>query len=215
MVWICSRCSRTFDDYDDLRRHHEHCDRTDPDDRNDPRIRADGGSDDPLEHADIGTTKTIRREKTLYSINYTPDIYFGHDRFVADDDLDPVDAWVDDDGDIRVAWEAPVTKRLPRRWNRTPTQEPPTSEPTGSGRRRFLKHAAILLGTMVPIMYVALQLTNRLTRNMTINSEPIGPLTLMDAVPIFLLFSLVTLLASSVKAGWPVPASIGRMGGRG
>jgi hypothetical protein len=38
------------------------------------------GDDDPLEGADIGETRTVKREQTLHGINYTPNEYFGGDR---------------------------------------------------------------------------------------------------------------------------------------
>lgn len=166
--------------------------------------------DDPLEHADIGTTHTIRKSKTLHSINYTPDEFFGSDRFPDHIDIVDVELVETDDmscgPDIKITWEGDVTKRLPRRWDYH--AEPVTDAERKQARRvkwaRRLITPAITLGTVVFAVFLATEVTRRAAGQMTINGEAVAAPSFASVVPSVVVLALLAwMIVYGLKGGFP------------
>jgi len=171
---------------------------------------------DPLEHAALGETVTVRKSKTLHSINFTPDEYFGSDRFP--DHIEIVDVeLVDSDGaeakDIRVTWEGEVTKQLPLHWDYH--REPVTAaEKREARRKRWMKR----LGGVAPvaIMFglvgvVSVTVMDELAGSMTIDGEPmVVPSNIEMAAMLGLMFVLALIIQYGVKGGFPGKVYNGR-----
>jgi hypothetical protein len=120
--------------------------------------------EDPLEHADVGETVTVTREKTLHSINFDPDVYYGGDR-VGESDV--VDARLVENEygnhDIVVTFEGDLTKTLPRRWDQC--EEPRTEreeqrEQKRQWRKKWSRRLSLAIGTVISIV-VATFVTHR------------------------------------------------------
>jgi len=131
--------------------------------------------DDPLRHADVGETVTVRESKILHSINGKPDVFWGTDR-QTNSEVEIAELELTDDGDIRVTWEAEMTKRLPRNWDYC--EEPLTEEEAKKERRKSLLEA---VGKAIPhaialslIGAVTVFVFNAFPAEMIINGEPVG-----------------------------------------
>lgn len=114
--------------------------------------------DDPLDGAAVGETRTVRKSKTLSGINFEPRAFYGSDRqgrprivnveVVTDEHDDDVD-------DVRVTWEAEMTKCLPPRWDEC--DEPRTPKEARHERRsRWIGRVMGVISGMVPFVIAAL-----------------------------------------------------------
>jgi hypothetical protein len=170
---------------------------------------------DPLAGAAIGETRTVRTSKTLYSIDLTPDEYFGTDRFPDHIDIADVELVETDDmscgPDIRITWEGEVTKQLPSRWDYH--REPVTEEEKRTARRKTwakrLGSVGITVGTLAFTGWIAAHVMQQFA-GVTINGEPmtVGSPTeiFVSMVPLLLVAALI---AYGIQGGLP-----GMVGGR-
>lgn len=160
---------------------------------------------DPLEGADVGETRTVRRSKTLYGMDMEPMEFFGGDRQqdvrIADVEVveDERDGYCDD---VRITWEADLTKTLPRNWDRC--NEPRTADEERQERRwkwigRGLKAAGILL-PFAGAAWIATYLTNATLAGMTIDGEPVQPVGVEAALPVMALAVLLVVYIGLLTA---------------
>jgi hypothetical protein len=119
--------------------------------------------EDPLEHADVGETVTVTREKTLHSVNFDPDVYYGSDRL---GESDVVDARLVENEygnhDIVVTFEGELVKTLPRNWDycKEPrTQREAKQEQKREWRKKWGRRVSIAIGFLIPAV-VATFVTN-------------------------------------------------------
>jgi hypothetical protein len=163
---------------------------------------------DPMENAAIGETYTIEETKTLHEVNYTPDVYFGSDRFADDIEVTSVELVELEDGmqGIEVTWNSEVTKRLPRRWDyhKGAVTE---SEKKRKSRRKWIARAATALSIAIPFG-IALLIHNwmmgEIAGEMTINGEPMTPPTTLETLSVLLPVVLLTaLLVYAISGGMP------------
>lgn len=152
-------------------------------------------SEDPLEHADIGETKTVHHTKTIRLINYTPDVYFGGDRIIDNLEVDDVKLVEADDGgkDIEVTWEGDVTKRLPRNWDKhnVPITE---KEKKAARLKKWKQRLAVPVITLLGMgasTLVAFQIMNTVAGEIVINGEPLPPPT---PGSIFFIFAITVVI---------------------
>lgn len=136
-------------------------------------------TDDPLDGADVGETRTVRRSTTLHGIDMEPQEFWGSDR-LADRriaDAEVVENSEGDPIDVALTWEADLTKTLPPRWDYC--RDPRTEEEEAAARRKkWLGRSKKAVGfAVVPLVawLPAMWFTSQLTQNMTINGQPIGP----------------------------------------
>lgn len=163
---------------------------------------------DPLKNADVGETVTLRKSKTLHTINYTPEEYFGSDRFAGNIEIVDIEIVEGDydDKDIRVTWESDVTKRLPRRWDYH--AEPVTEEEHRQARRqKWMRRAGKAAAVFVPAgiaTALSVELTGRIAEQMTINGEPMAapsPAATVGVVGVIMLLALV--IHYGLSGGFP------------
>lgn len=161
-------------------------------------------SDDPLEHADVGTTATIRRTRTLHAIDSIPSVYVGSDRMRSDVEI--VDLELVGEGpeaEIDVTWEGEVVKRLPLGWDRH--AETATDEQPSRGRRwrRTVRSYLPLPLTVLVAGALSIVVTNSALAELTINGDPVSPISPITAT---LLTVSLTVLAVAVQVLLSRPA---------
>lgn len=161
---------------------------------------------DPLDGAAIGETVTIRESVDLPVINFSPDVYFGSDRF-GDCDVAGLELVEDADGHeaVRVVFEGEVTKQLPRRWDYH--REPVTAEEKRAHwRKTWLKRAGQAAAFVLPFAFAGLIATRVMNglAGVTLNGEPMAPASGTDiwlsVVPILVVAALI---AYGLQGGFP------------
>lgn len=133
---------------------------------------------DPLDGAAVGETRTVTRSKTVDTFDMEPREFWGSDRQrdVEIADVEIVTNERDGLDDIRVTWEAEVTKRLPRRWDEC--DEPRTAAERRSERRsKWLGRVGQAVGFVFSIAFVS-TVAAIITRwtfdgSATINGQPL------------------------------------------
>lgn len=170
---------------------------------------------DPLEGADVGETRTVRRSKTLHGINMEPMEFFGTDR-QADIRVADLELVEDDEGDlhdVEITWEADLTKNLPRRWDRC-TEPRTEGEEKQARRRKWLNRISRASAVILPLVVsyaIGIHVVEGAFENITINGEPMGPVTWMDMAPTLGLVAVLTLiLYYGLRGGLPRRAGVGR-----
>lgn len=164
--------------------------------------------DDPLDGADVGETRTVRRELYLHGVDMEPVEFYGMDRS-ADIRIADLEVCENSEGeprDVRITWEADVTKHLPPRWDQA--TEPRTVEEMRVARRtRWLKTAARALAVLLPVgiaLGVAYWMMQGLDGSVTINGEPLRPPPVLETLPVVLLVVVIVWLISwGVRGGFP------------
>lgn len=144
--------------------------------------------EDPLRHADVGETKTIRQQKTLHGINFEPDVFYGSDRF-GDARIVDVEILEDDrDGyadDVRITWEGEITKRLPERWDYC--RQPRTDAERSAARRkkwirRITRAAPLMFGVLLAVA-IGTAVMGGLA-DVTVNGDPLVALSIYNFIGI-------------------------------
>lgn len=151
--------------------------------------------DDPLQNADIGETVTVRESKTIHSIDITPNVFFGDDRFtdVEVSDVEIVEG-AGESGDIRITWEGDVTKQLPSRWDyhADPVTEEEKREARRKRRFRIFARVASIMFPIGAATIIAAHVFNKLAESMVVNGQPIGPVTAANILPSVAIIMLVS-----------------------
>lgn len=152
---------------------------------------------DPLEGADVGETRTVNRETTVPGIDLEPREFWGRDRQreLSNVDVDLVQNDEDDIPDVKVTWEAEVTKNLPPKWDQC--NEPRTPEEERQERRwKWISRGVKAAGVLLPLAgaaWLATYLTNATLAGMTIDGEPVSPVGVEAALPVIALAVLMYL----------------------
>lgn len=162
---------------------------------------------DPLYGADVGETRTVTRSKTLHGINFEPREFYGTDR-QADIRVADLEVVEDDEGNehnIRITWEADLTKNLPRRWDYC--REPRTDEEQATARRkRWLGKVAKAGALMLPFGIatgLALWIMPAF-EGVTINGEPMAaPSPVATTAVMLLVAGMAGLLFWAIREGPP------------
>lgn len=130
-------------------------------------------TDDPLDGADVGETRTVRESVDLYTVDFEPDVFYGSDRF-SDTEIADVEVAENEHGDRKlvVTFEGEVTKALPRRWDRA--REPLTEREERTARRReWVMKALATGGLLAPAVVATVVATWAMDAgDMTVNGEP-------------------------------------------
>lgn len=132
--------------------------------------------DDPLRHADVGETKTVRESKYFHGINYEPRVFHGSDRQGRSEIVD-VEIVQNEHGehDFKVTWEGDLTKRLPRNWDQA--NEPLTAEQERRARRRKWLGRIVTAGVILLPFGIAILATDAFMHlffgEVTVNGEPV------------------------------------------
>lgn len=163
---------------------------------------------DPLNGKDVGETVTVTESKTLHSINFTPDVYFGSDRF-GDVEISDVEVIEGDEGeaeDIRITWEGDITKQLPRRWDYH--RDPVTQEEKSQQRKKkWLSRGAAALSLIVPsavAVFIATRVMNSIAGKMTVNGQAMtAPSTAETATVMGVILLLAAVIVYGMKGGLP------------
>lgn len=154
---------------------------------------------DPLEHADVGETKTIFREVTLDSFNLEPEVFWGIDRIGESEIVDAEIIDGEDSQEIRLTWEADVTKTVPRNWDycREPLTE---KEERREKRRSWLVYAvkAIPFAIAGGLTVLSVYIFNQLANGVTINGEPLAPADLWTTTLVFILTAVMLYALSAL-----------------
>lgn len=164
-------------------------------------------ADDPLDGADVGETRTVRRSKTLHGINFEPCEFYGSDRQA---DIRITDLEVVEDeregyaDDVRITWEADLTKRLPRNWDRH-TEPVTAGEKRQQRRKKWLGRIAQAAALAIPfgIASAIAAYTAQGLEGMTINGEPMTVPPFVELLPALLLvFGLAGLIMWTIRGGF-------------
>lgn len=165
-------------------------------------------SDDPLEGAAVGETRTVTHEETFLGVDFEPREFWGTDR-VSDASIQEVEIIEHDDraDDLRVVWEGEVTKTLPRNWDDVSQTPPTASEKTA---RRLARYASKLIPVVVVAgaFALAMNITNAVFEgaDISVNGEPIVPApepSIWITVALFGLLGWIIIYA--VSGGLPRP----------
>jgi len=171
-------------------------------------------ADDPLQHADVGETRTIRREEIIDC--WAPDVYYGSDReHLTQPDVADVELVETADGDynnVRIVWEGEVQKQLARNWDQCDEPRTPAEE-RAARRRRLLAGAVRAVSLVLPlavVLGVGHAATSALAGEVTINGEPMvaDPVVTITATALVIIIAVIVMWG--VSGGFPRPAGGGR-----
>lgn len=156
--------------------------------------------DDPLRHADVGETVTVRRSVDLHTAEVKPSVFYGTDRF-GDGEVDAIKVAEDEYGDevVRIAFKGDLTKALPPRWDHV--NEPLTDSARRSERRRRWGLRLAKWGSMALVFAVAGAIAHYVMQgltDLTINGEPMQPLTLPETAGLIAVLYVLVLLVDYV-----------------
>jgi len=160
-------------------------------------------SDDPLADADIGESITVEATAEMWAGDLAADAVRGTERF-ATHDIAGVEVRTNERGNqvLDVTVRSDVTKQLPRRWDRAPSDTPTASEPS-----RWRQLGGLLLGAALATG-VSVALTKRMLGALageTVMFPDTAP-TLLDLAPGIGVILLLTLLVGSLPY---LPGKIG------
>lgn len=177
---------------------------------------SDGSVQDPLEGADVGETRTVRRSRTLNPIDLQPSAFWGTDR-QGEARIVDVDVIQDEDhafaDEVRITWEANLTKKLPRNWDKA--KEPRTeAEEKSARRRKWIKRIAGTVAVVLPfgvVTAISMYLTRSALGEISINGEPMTAPTWPEMLPVAVpLFLVAMVLYYGLGGGFPGVSGVRR-----
>lgn len=162
---------------------------------------------DPLEGADVGETAEVTGVMETWVGDYRLEGMEGSDRHINDIDVE-AETYTDEHGEhmIRLTFDGEVMKTIPRRWDYS--RDPLTEEEEQVARRRkWLGRVAGVAEFVLPFgfsLWLAMQVMNAISGEMTINGEPITAPTFVELAPVVVtVFILSAVIMYGLQGGFP------------
>jgi len=163
--------------------------------------------EDPLRHADVGETKTVRESVQLHTINYEPDVYHGSDR-LGEANIENIEIVENEfgDEDIKITFEADLVKTVPDRWDERVGAALETDDPSHKQRLLSVLSSAVVVGFPVLLSWLVGVMVLSEVSGLTLDGEtltfdPFG-------ITSFSMLAVVLLIAVAVRVipRWGVKA---------
>jgi len=160
-------------------------------------------TDDPMDGAAVGETRTLTHEVDIYPVDYEPREWFGDDRNREQLRIADTEAVTDEYGDeqLRVTFAADVTKQLPESFDTVASVDSVTPPEPTLWDRVPTEVVPVLVGIGVSGA-VGYTVMGSLSNAATINGEPVTAPSPMAMIIMMALIGIVYLALVFVARSW-------------